>query len=61
MLKRGFSKPNLIKSHLRASLALETHDALMQISMANISIDEIDWNNFDYDVAKKYEGPMNEP
>ena len=38
---RGFSKQNLIRSHRRASLVLETLDALMRISLADILIDEI--------------------
>jgi hypothetical protein len=36
----GFSKNNLIKSHLRTSLKLETLDALMCISWANIPLEK---------------------
>jgi hypothetical protein len=39
--ERGFSKQNLIKSHLRTSLKLETLDALMCISCANIPVENI--------------------
>ncbi len=42
--ERGFSKQNLIKSHLRTSLKLETLDALMRISCANIPVENINWN-----------------
>ena len=42
--ERGFSKQNLIKSHLRSYLKLETLDALMRISCANIPVENIDWN-----------------
>ena len=42
--ERGFSKQNLIKSHLRTHLKLETLDALMHISCANIPIGNINWN-----------------
>jgi hypothetical protein len=42
--ERGFSKQNLIKSHLRTSLKLETLDALMRISCANILVENINWN-----------------
>jgi hypothetical protein len=41
---RGFfSKQNLIKSHLRTR-NLETLDALMRISCANIPVENINWN-----------------
>ena len=42
--ERGFSKQNLIKSHLRTSLKLGTLDAFMRISCANIPVENIDWN-----------------
>jgi hypothetical protein len=42
---RDFPKHNLIKNHLRASLKLETLDALMWISLVDIPIDEIEWDN----------------
>jgi hypothetical protein len=42
--ERGFSKQNLIKSHLRTSLKLEILDALMCVSCANIPVDNINWN-----------------
>jgi hypothetical protein len=42
--ERGFSKQNLIKIHLRTSLKLETLDALMRISCANIPVENITWN-----------------
>jgi hypothetical protein len=41
-----FSKQNLIKGHLHNKLKLETLNALMWISVANIFIDGLDW----YDV-----------
>jgi hypothetical protein len=42
--ERGFSKQNLIKNHLRTRLKLETLDAMMCISCANISVENINWN-----------------
>jgi hypothetical protein len=36
--ERGFSKQNLIKSHIRTNLKLETLDALMCISCANLFV-----------------------
>jgi hypothetical protein len=42
--ERDFSKQKLIKSHLRTSLKLETLDALMRISCANIQVENINWN-----------------
>src|ERR1700737_1642098 len=42
--KRDFFRQNLIKSHLLASLKLETLDALMRISCANIPVENINWN-----------------
>jgi hypothetical protein len=42
--ERGISKQNLIKSYLRTSLKLETLDALMRISCANIPVVNINWN-----------------
>jgi hypothetical protein len=42
--ERGFSKQKLIKSHLCTSLELETLDALMCISCANIIVENINWN-----------------
>jgi 4-hydroxy-3-methylbut-2-en-1-yl diphosphate synthase IspG/GcpE len=42
--ERGFSKQNLIKSHLHTSLTLETLGALMRISCANFPIENINWN-----------------
>jgi hypothetical protein len=42
--ERGFSKQNVIKSLLRTSLKLETLDALMRISCANIPLENIKWN-----------------
>jgi hypothetical protein len=42
--ERGFSKQNLIKSHLRTSLKIETLHALMCISCANIPVENINWN-----------------
>jgi hypothetical protein len=44
LCERDFSKKNLIKSHLRTSLKLETLDALMRISCANIPVENINWN-----------------
>jgi hypothetical protein len=37
-------KQNIIKSHLRTSLKLETLAALMRILCANIPIKNINWN-----------------
>jgi hypothetical protein len=45
MCERGFSKPNLSKNQLQASIAFEMLDALMRISMVDIVIYEIDWDN----------------
>lgn len=45
MCEKGFSKPNLSKNQLQASIAFEMLDALMRISVADIVIDEIDWDN----------------
>jgi hypothetical protein len=42
--ERGFSKQNLIKSYLSTSLKLETLDALICISCANILVENINWN-----------------
>ena len=42
--ERGFSKQNLIKSHLRTHLQLEISGALMRISCANIPVENINWN-----------------
>jgi hypothetical protein len=42
--ERGFSKQNLIKSNLRTILKLETLDALMCISCANIPVENINWH-----------------
>jgi hypothetical protein len=42
--EKSFSKQNLIESHLRTSLKLETLDALMRISCANISVENINSN-----------------
>jgi hypothetical protein len=42
--ERVFSKQKLIKSHLCTSLELETLDALMCISCANIIVENINWN-----------------
>jgi hypothetical protein len=42
--ERGFCNQNLFKSHLRISLKLETLDALMRISCANIRVENINWN-----------------
>jgi hypothetical protein len=42
--ERGFSRQNLIKNHLRTSLKLETLDALMRISCANILVENINCN-----------------
>jgi hypothetical protein len=42
--ERDFSIQNLIKSHLHTSLKLETLDALMCISCANILVENINWN-----------------
>jgi hypothetical protein len=42
--ERGFSKLNLIKSHLRTSLKLGSLDALMHISCTNISVENINWS-----------------
>jgi len=42
--EKDFSKQNLIKSHLRTSLKLETLDALMHISCANNPVENINWN-----------------
>jgi hypothetical protein len=41
--ERGFPKQNLIKRHLRTR-NLETLDALMRISCANIPVENINWN-----------------
>jgi len=42
--ERGFSKQSLIKTHLLTSLKLETLDALIHISCANIPVENINWN-----------------
>jgi hypothetical protein len=42
--EKGFYTQNLIKSHLHTSLKLETLDALMRISCANIPVENINWN-----------------
>jgi len=42
--ERGFSKQNLIKSYQRTSMKLETLDALIHISCANIPLENINWN-----------------
>ena len=46
-----------MKSHLQVSLILKTLDALMGVSLANIPIDEIDWNHLI--LFWRYEGLMN--
>lgn len=40
IVREGFSKPNMIRSHLRAASKLEALDALMWISWMNILVDK---------------------
>ena len=40
--ERGFFKPNVINSHLRNRLTLETLDALMQVSLCGLEVDAMD-------------------
>ena len=56
--ERGFSKQNLIKSHMRTRLKLVTLDALMRILCANILVENINWNVVMI-VWKKHEGQKN--
>ena len=41
--ERGFSKQDFVKSHLQASLKLDTLDALMQISLCKIELENLYW------------------
>ena len=46
LCRGGFSKQNAIKSHLRASLKLDTLDASIWVSLSGREVENMDWRQY---------------